>query len=60
MIAKKHFRKYVVINDDVIAVFAFVCEVREKLDILLSITPAQTLDRFCDYLVIYDVINMTS
>ena len=57
---KKYFRKYDVINDDVITVFALICAVREKLDIILSMTPAQTWGRFCDYLLSYDVINMTS
>ena len=59
IMAKKNFRNYDVINDDVITVFALICAVREKLDIL-PITPAQTSGRFCDYLPTYEVINMTS
>ena len=39
---KKYFRKYDVINDDVNTFFALICAVREKLDIISSITPAQT------------------
>ena len=54
---KKYFPKYDVINDDVITVFALICAVREELDIILSITPAQTWGRFCDYLLSYGVIT---
>ena len=42
------------------SLFALIYAVCEKLDIILSITPAQTLGGFCDYLLTYDVINMTS
>ena len=51
---KKNFRKY-----DVITVCALICAVREKLDIILSITPTQTWGRFCDYLLTYDVIDFS-
>ena len=36
-----YFRKYDVINDDVIT-FALLCVAREKLDIIVSTTPAQS------------------
>ena len=44
IIAKKCVRKI-----DVITFFAHNCAVREKLDIIVSVTPAQTWGRFCDY-----------
>ena len=54
---KTYFRKRDVINDDVITFFALICAVREKLNIILSIEPAQTRGGFCDYLLTYDVIT---
>ena len=45
------FQKYDVINHDDINFFALLCAVCEKLNVMLSITPAQTWGRFCEYLL---------